>query len=327
MDRYTGKPCPHCGKPFTDDDSLVVCPDCGAPYHRACFEEIGKTCLFADRHAEGFDWAEDRRAQQEAEENREAHQNGGIRCGRCGTLNAPEHLFCEVCGASLRPGENDRANEEEAGGFNPFGGMPFGNGQNGPFQGMGFNPYTTPYGGVDPDDEIEGVPVKELVLFVGENTPYYLPKFKEMTTNKRQVINWSGFFFDFLFLIYRKMYLLAAIVFLLSELLPVLATLLVTKGDLSLLTADFYSTLSMISYGISFAIRFFVGFSFNRLYLSHCLRKIRKLKEQNPDTEAYHAALTKHGSVSRRGVIIFFAVYMALTFLATYVIVLFTPMV
>ena len=36
MPKYYGCPCEGCGKPLTLQDDIVVCPDCGAPYHRVC---------------------------------------------------------------------------------------------------------------------------------------------------------------------------------------------------------------------------------------------------------------------------------------------------
>ena len=41
MEIRSGK-CSLCGKPFTDGDGVVVCPECGAPFHRACYEKKGK---------------------------------------------------------------------------------------------------------------------------------------------------------------------------------------------------------------------------------------------------------------------------------------------
>ncbi|MBS6236502.1 MAG: hypothetical protein KH615_11425, partial [Clostridiales bacterium] len=38
---YTGLKCPVCGKPFGTDDDIVVCPEYGAPYHRACYQQAG----------------------------------------------------------------------------------------------------------------------------------------------------------------------------------------------------------------------------------------------------------------------------------------------
>ena len=36
MPKYYGCPCEGCGQPLTLRDDIVVCPDCGAPYHRTC---------------------------------------------------------------------------------------------------------------------------------------------------------------------------------------------------------------------------------------------------------------------------------------------------
>ena len=43
MPKYYGCPCEGCGKPLTLQDDIVVCPDCGAPYHRVCYEKLGQS--------------------------------------------------------------------------------------------------------------------------------------------------------------------------------------------------------------------------------------------------------------------------------------------
>lgn len=53
--KYTGIPCAACGKKFTAEDDVVVCPECGTPYHRACYKELGH-CVNEARHAEGYVW-------------------------------------------------------------------------------------------------------------------------------------------------------------------------------------------------------------------------------------------------------------------------------
>ncbi len=45
--------CPVCKKQFTDDDDVVVCPDCGTPHHRECYNEIGK-CFNENSHNSGI---------------------------------------------------------------------------------------------------------------------------------------------------------------------------------------------------------------------------------------------------------------------------------
>ena len=55
MTNFTGAPCPVCKKNFTKDDRPVVCPDCGAPYHRDCYN-IKKVCEFSGSHGADFAW-------------------------------------------------------------------------------------------------------------------------------------------------------------------------------------------------------------------------------------------------------------------------------
>ena len=49
---YTGIKCPVCGKAFTKQDDVVVCPECGAPYHRECYRNTGH-CIFLEKHEKG----------------------------------------------------------------------------------------------------------------------------------------------------------------------------------------------------------------------------------------------------------------------------------
>ena len=55
MTRYTGNHCPVCEQAFTDTDDIVVCPDCGTPYHRDCWKKVG-ACMHRSEHAAGFEW-------------------------------------------------------------------------------------------------------------------------------------------------------------------------------------------------------------------------------------------------------------------------------
>ena len=46
---YTGVHCPVCDKKFTDEDDIVVCPVCGTPHHRACYQQEGR-CAFEEQN-------------------------------------------------------------------------------------------------------------------------------------------------------------------------------------------------------------------------------------------------------------------------------------
>jgi len=330
MNRYTGIKCPHCQTAFTENDAVVVCPECGAPYHRSCFEEMGGVCQYADRHGDDFSW-DDFSEKQRAEEEHRYEDTSVLRCSRCGTSNNPHNIFCDVCGTPLhRPAGNEQ--EPQNGPYGPgTGGWQGAGWQNpgaGPFRTMGYNPYTTPYGGLGADEEIDGVPVKDLAIFVGESSHYYLPKFKELKTTGHNVINWSAFFLEFLFLIYRKMYLTAAIIFILSNLLSIGLLFLTIGGNPANLNPQTINMVSMVTNGLTIAIRFFIGFSFNRMYMNRCFKKIRELKEKHGDDQsAYYGALTKAGSVSRKAVITVAVIYIVLTMALFYASVLLTPMI
>ena len=49
---FLGKTCPVCSQNFHEGDDVVVCPKCGAPYHRDCYKQNGK-CIFPELHKDG----------------------------------------------------------------------------------------------------------------------------------------------------------------------------------------------------------------------------------------------------------------------------------
>ncbi len=46
---YINYKCPVCNNQFTEEDDVVVCPECGTPHHRECYIKNGK-CANADKH-------------------------------------------------------------------------------------------------------------------------------------------------------------------------------------------------------------------------------------------------------------------------------------
>ena len=54
MPKYYGCPCEGCGRPLALTDDIVVCPDCGAPYHRECYEKLGR-CIHTPAHGAGYE--------------------------------------------------------------------------------------------------------------------------------------------------------------------------------------------------------------------------------------------------------------------------------
>ncbi len=55
MNRFENKLCPVCRARFTDKADVVVCPICGTPHHRVCYEIKGE-CSLNELHESGFVW-------------------------------------------------------------------------------------------------------------------------------------------------------------------------------------------------------------------------------------------------------------------------------
>jgi hypothetical protein len=326
MSRYDSIDCPICGKPLDSGEEIVVCPECGAPYHRSCYLEHG-SCVFPDLHEKGEAW--------EAPNREEKYDgNASLRCSRCGTINPPHGIFCEVCGNKLSDSPVPPAGEQTSapGGWQtpPAGQPPFQGGFGGFPQGMPLNPYTTPFGGVAPDEEIDGIPAKELAIFVGRNSHYFLPRFKELSRTRAKMINWSAFFFHGGYFLYRKMYLPAILVLLFNLLLSVPGTLLMMEtmygSDMLGFSIASVSTLTTANLLCSFAelaMRFFCGFLANTLYKGHCQKKITRLKAEFGNTEDYYGILAKKGSVATKLITGILIAYMALNFISLYLLIIF----
>lgn len=220
MTDYTGLKCPVCGKAFTAKDDIVVCPDCGAPYHRECYAQAGK-CVFAEKHGTPNAWSPPKPSTEEHTENHTKH------CPRCGSLNSETALFCEHCGQSLTVNQQDFHGFPQNGGFPPTGGFP----QNGGFppNGAPFNPNQPggfpqggypnpqipfifdPMGGVNPNEPFDDVPAGDVAKLVQNNTQYYLPAFMNHKKFGRNRFNFSAFLFSGGWMLYRKQYKLGAI--------------------------------------------------------------------------------------------------------------------
>ena len=88
MPKYYGCPCEGCGKPLTLQDDIVVCPDCGAPYHRVCYEKLGQ-CIHRPAHAAGYEW-------------KFPYEESQLRtCPSCGERTLRDEETCRCCGACL----------------------------------------------------------------------------------------------------------------------------------------------------------------------------------------------------------------------------------
>lgn len=329
MFKYQGISCPLCGKEFQETDEILICPDCGAPYHRHCIQEAGK-CIFDELHEKGEAWQPPQKAPHEEEESKyDSHISR--RCSRCGTINSPDKLFCEVCGTPLNQEENEnQPRQEQQTQQNQQGWQGLGGGQQGmpPFHQMAYNPYTTPFGGLSPDEEIDGVPVKDLAIYVGQNSHYFLPKFKEMSTRGKKISwNWAAFFLDCYYLFYRKMWGLGILVALISILLSLPNTIILYSALFEQLgatlpfsqeTLDVIYMLNNVFYILSLGLKLGVGAFSNFAYRCKVFRSIEKIHTETGDSPEYTTILTQKGGVSIKVIIVCIVVTLALSFLSSF---------
>lgn len=196
--------CPVCDKIFAQDDDIVICPVCGTPHHRECYNGLGH-CVNKGKHGEGFVYgsAGERFDAQTAKGDNDASASGNSaenKCSECGKEIDKGVVFCVHCGAR----QNNSQYYREVGGFGSMG-----------------RQFT--YGAYgDSAQSIDGKKLADIASVVRTNTDRFIRKFSQ---NRKVSWNWGGFFFGSYYLFFRKMYKPAIAVMALS-----LAATLVLNG-------------------------------------------------------------------------------------------------
>lgn len=216
MADYKGNLCPVCKEKFKAGDDIVVCPDCGTPYHRACWQKAG-VCLHQAEHTAGFEWTPD---------NVITGSPDDLVCPNCGTHNPLGARFCNHCGVSL-PEHPDNIQYKEAHRPPETGGPVYANGS--PTERRVYGAiYTEQKDGsfrrreVGPDEPLSGIPAHDWAVFIGPSSLHYLARFFRMQETRRKVsVSFSAFFLGPIYFFYRKMWKLGALFAALDVLLNV----------------------------------------------------------------------------------------------------------
>ena len=53
--KFENQSCPVCEKVFTENDTIVVCPECGTPHHKECYFSLGE-CKNKALHSNDFSY-------------------------------------------------------------------------------------------------------------------------------------------------------------------------------------------------------------------------------------------------------------------------------
>ena len=267
MLEYQGNPCHYCGKEFEDGDDIVVCPECGTPYHRACYREAGH-CTNTVLHESGGSWQKERRdemAQQRREEKRAEEEQQALDRERG---EGPQMIH-----ASL-------------------------------YDGVRMNP-DDPTVGLDPNEDFEGTTLGEIAEFVSVNRFYYLPLFRLMKkTGKKLSLNLVCLLFPELQFAYRKMWGFTLLTVFLRTLLGIPQAMLTMSNQFGMRLA--WADITTVGFGrlITAAnlVEMFASFGLclfgNYLYYRYTLRKIKRLRTEASSELHFRYTLREEGGAS-----------------------------
>ncbi len=288
-----GKTCQACHAYLFEDDDIVVCPDCGAPYHRECYREAGH-CLLERYHGTELEYDKEQKRREEAASR---ERDVGLTCPSCGRVTHERADYCPYCGKGMSGRDGGAAGTRSG----APGGMPM----------YGFMPYD-PCGGVPKDTVIEdGVTAAEAAAYIGPRSPRYVPR---LASKRRVMWNWAAFICPSAWFAYRKQYSLAIVTFiaflaatvcsvpLYSELLAAIQNAPTTAEDMSLILTEAAmraplsaTLLSALSALITAATSVLSGLFGERAYCSLVLKRTAELKAGYEGDELYRYLAVKGG--------------------------------
>ena len=204
--RYQDEPCCGCAVPLNPGaDDVVVCPDCGAPMHRACWQSEN-ACPLRERHGAAFAW-QPTIVREEAPPDPDdvpldlrfdPERDTGVICPGCGCNCPPGTNVCPDCGARFSEfAQSLRARFEQE------------NQRREQLMRENFPTYTVHGRDVTMGDEVAGEPMEEIALQLRgtrRSVTHYLERFED---GKKLSWNWAAFLpglFGPFWFFFRKLY-------------------------------------------------------------------------------------------------------------------------
>ncbi len=337
---FLGKTCPVCSQNFHEGDDVVVCPKCGAPYHRDCYKQNGK-CIFPELHKDGKNWKDV--YDDDPTENKDV-----IRCISCGTENDKNAIVCKKCGAFISRNISFNINENAE---NEKNGKPGEENFENYIPGMSGNPFTIfidPMGGVSKDEDFDGVSGAELSKYVGVNTQYYLPVFAKIKSVGKSKFNMSAFLFSGAWFLFRKRYLIGIIISVLFFITEIISVFLVSAYSTPIYreaqnafkevniqypmignyisfayehysaAGVFWTVLPYILIAVKLSIAVFSGFLGNKIYYKASVKNIKMIKSKNHDGDTMKA-VAEAGGTNTAAALVFVICYAILSVASLFV--------
>ena len=264
--KYTGEKCVVCGEVFAEDSDIVVCPECGTPHHRSCWQKDNK-CGNSPKHEYNYVWKAVKVHQEKINEEKD------IVCPVCRFHNAVNSKSCTNCGVYLNDEKVTEIKNEDS----------------------EENPVQSYYIGFNPEEDMDGVSLKELSDFVRTNTIYYIPLFKRIKlTGIKFSFNLMCFIFPPFYFANRRMWNWALLSSFLMALflIPLAVSYTVSQniqGQADLITLAFaefiykynsFVTVLIRSFNIAdLLLRIFFCIFGNWIYYRYSVRTIKKIKK------------------------------------------------
>lgn len=299
---FTGCECPVCHRIFKEEDELVVCPDCGAPYHRACYEQQGQ-CSYTAMHGPSFEWQPPKAAAERE-----------VACANCGAMNDAKNGYCKSCGAPMpaggQPQYSAAENREHAHSRRP--------GEADPRQSFDYEQlYRARQAGaaappsVDPNETMDGIPAAEWAAYIGPSSRSYLNVFKQMELLQKKVsLSFSALLFGPYYFFYRKAWKPALIVFAITVALNIPAYLWLMVLTESSFAAGFdQGVVNGLLHGasvLSLLLRVLCGLFGFYFYKKDSARRIQRIRTQFDDPQKRAFVLSAQGGTSILAVVLAF---------------------
>lgn len=316
MTRYTGNHCPVCEQAFTDTDDIVVCPDCGTPYHRDCWKKVG-ACMHRSEHAAGFEW----QPEIGPEAVKAAHE---ATCPNCGTRNTPGAARCSHCGCPLPRSEGDSADADKPEEQVPiYARDPSAVNNRSAAPGPHIETYSADREGgiyrreIGPEDTIDGIKAKDWAAYVGRSPMYYLMQFFRMSiTNRKAAVCLSAFLFGPAYLFYRKMWKEGLLTAILTIVLSIPTFIeIISVFNPSLLGAMPLGWLPVavnVCAVASWALNIILGLFAVSWYRREAKKNIDRIYADYPDGEARTDALLQKGGTNLLAALLYFGIMLLL---------------
>ena len=287
MPNYTGCPCEGCGKPLSASDDIVVCPDCGAPYHRTCYEKLGR-CVHQPAHG-AYEW-------------KLPYAEADLRtCPSCGEKTPRTEKLCRCCGKMLPP-ENEQPTEGDdstQGGTFDYANM-YRQMQNADMANAQRQAYDAAFG---KDETLDGISCKDWATYIGPSAPAYLETFGRMQLAHSKIsMSFSALLFGPFYFFYRKAWK-PAFGFLAAELVLAAPTIIEMMQITNSSLAPAMSSTALVAFSrvcsvLGFALMLLRGMFGKWLYRQSAKEHIRRIQSEFPDADQRQAVLAAQGGVS-----------------------------